>query len=107
MRKLLLFFLSATLFLGCNKPEVQQDLLLVAYPNPATSLVMVYVKNDQRQACTIRIFDPNAKQIVEMKVEAGKPTDGIRFDLEGQDTGTYQVVVEIGGNTLVEKFYKV
>ena len=107
MRKLLVLFSLLILFSGCDKPQVETDLLLVAYPNPATSQISVYVKNDQRQACTIRIFDPNAKQIIELKVEAGIPTDGIKFDLEGQDRGTYQVVVEIGGITLVEKFYKV
>ena len=107
MRKLVVLFSLLILFAGCDKPPVEADVLLVAYPNPATSQISVYVKNDQRQACTIRIFDPNAKQISELKVEAGMPTDGIKFDLEGQDRGAYQVVVEIGGIMLIEKFYKV
>ncbi|CAG5070583.1 hypothetical protein DYBT9623_03129 [Dyadobacter sp. CECT 9623] len=107
MKKLLLILLVVFAFAGCKKPEVDTDLLLVAYPNPATSQISVYLINDQQQACIIRIFDPNAKQIAELKVDAGTSTSGIKFDLEGQDRGTYQVVVEIGGITLIEKFYKV
>ncbi|MCE6992993.1 T9SS type A sorting domain-containing protein, partial [Dyadobacter sp. CY323] len=99
--KNLLFLLIVILLGSCSRPEVETDLLLIAYPNPATRQIIVSFKNEQRLPCTIRIFDPNAKQIVEMKVEAGIPTDGIRFDVEGYDKGTYQVAVETGGITLI------
>ena len=105
--KKLLFLLIVTLLAGYSRPEVETDLILIAYPNPATKQIIVSFNNEQRLPCTIRIFDPNAKQIVEMKVDAGIPTDGIRFDVEGYDKGTYQVVVETGSVTLMRKFYKV
>ena len=105
--KNLLFLLIVTILSSCSRPEVETDLTLIAYPNPATKQIIVSFKNEQRLPCTIRIFDPNAKQIVEMKVDAGIPTDGIRFDVEGYDRGTYQVVVETGSLTLMRKFYKV
>ena len=107
MRSLLAIWLVLFALAACNKPDMDPDLTVVAFPNPATSQIAVYIENDQRQACIIRLFDPNAKQIAEMKVEAGVPTDGIRFDLEGKAKGTYRIVVEIGGITLIKTFYKV
>ncbi|KQS24747.1 T9SS type A sorting domain-containing protein [Dyadobacter sp. Leaf189] len=107
MRGLFAIWLTLFALAGCNKPDMEPDLAVVTYPNPATSVITVYVQNDQQQAYIIRIFGPDAKQVAEQEVGAGIQRTGIKFDLEGKSKGTYQVVVEIGGITLVRTFYKV
>jgi hypothetical protein len=108
MRNLIVsLFLLMIMFAGCGKPEVKSEMTIVAYPNPASSQVSVYLRNVEMLPFTIRIIDPQGNTFIEHNIGAGVRDNDIKIDLTDKAKGTYQVVVQIGGRVLTDKFYKV
>lgn len=110
MKRLFIFLGLIYLNASCGKlPDVKSDevLSVVPYPNPAADQVDLYVANDELSAYRMQVFDPNAKLIFEVSVNAGDPKNTFRLDLKTAPKGSYQLVFEKNSTTYYKKFIKI
>jgi hypothetical protein len=108
MYRFSLLIVIATLLSGCNdKPEGAEVEFsaFAAFPNPASSVIVVSVQNDSADDYHVSVVNPYGETIFDEKVNPGWDED-FNVNIREEKAGYFFVILHTGKETFTRKILK-
>lgn len=108
MRRLALVLFIVGVLSGCNnKPDIDKstDSQLVAFPNPVTTRIEIYIPNQNSDDVTLQVFDPAGTMFFVQNFQA-MTRIRVSVSLEDKPKGFYEVVLINGASITRQRLVK-